>query len=442
MSVPRLIFLYPHLFKSVRVRETSLPHQHLRPRRKARQKACLSISARCRQETYAQRYGSANEPNPPPPLPEPPVSLPEDSSNDPKSLANAIEKEVQSPSAKPDDSKKAGSSKTAKREKQPPLESKQEVKAATAARRSELQHAENTVRVDAAESHPKELPPQAPQEMVDKPLDHVLQMDSPEEHKPPHLQAPPYVHHFDTFTLVKDLEKGGFTQAQSITLMKAVRSLLAINLDVAREGLVSKSDVENVRNSLLTFHACPPLPLPLNRISTNSTPCQKPGNLPIPRGLLGATHGNPLPPALLLGGASDATRAPAARSRQTVAAGVAGIAGAEGRSARAAQRPADERAHGGARPRLEHPGAQLQNHRDAEQRRQERGRGPALVPHPPLHRRHRPQRPRHPVRAQVLRLPAPRARGGAPEARSRLQHQHRQRWRGRYRSRRVYRPKP
>ncbi|KAL8648626.1 MAG: hypothetical protein Q9226_005911 [Calogaya cf. arnoldii] len=41
------------------------------------------------------------------------------------------------------------------------------------------------------------------------------------------------------------LQKGGFTQAQSVTLMKAVRGLLATNLDVARAGLISKSDVEN-----------------------------------------------------------------------------------------------------------------------------------------------------------------------------------------------------
>jgi hypothetical protein len=53
------------------------------------------------------------------------------------------------------------------------------------------------------------------------------------------------VHHFDTYTLVRDLERGGFTEAHSITAMKAVRALLATNLDVARAGLVSKSDVEN-----------------------------------------------------------------------------------------------------------------------------------------------------------------------------------------------------
>lgn len=90
-------------------------------------------------------------------------------------------------------------------------------------------------------------------------LDTILQLEAEatgksDDHKPPHLQAPPYVHHFDTYSLVQDLEKGSFTPDQSVTLMKAVRGLLAINLDVAKEGLVSKSDVENVR---LPF---PPLP--------------------------------------------------------------------------------------------------------------------------------------------------------------------------------------
>ena len=70
-------------------------------------------------------------------------------------------------------------------------------------------------------------------------------VEHPEEQKPPHLQAPPYVHHFDTYTLVHDLERGGFTPGQSEAIMKGVRSLLASNLDLARSGLVSKSDVEN-----------------------------------------------------------------------------------------------------------------------------------------------------------------------------------------------------
>lgn len=81
------------------------------------------------------------------------------------------------------------------------------------------------------------------------PMDAVLHMEPPEnakpEDKPPHLTPPPYVHHFDSYSLVKQLEGGGYTQDQAITAMKAVRTLLAHNLDVAQGGLISKSDVEN-----------------------------------------------------------------------------------------------------------------------------------------------------------------------------------------------------
>lgn len=61
----------------------------------------------------------------------------------------------------------------------------------------------------------------------------------------PHLVPPPYVHHFDSYTLVKRIEEGGFTPVASVELMKVVRGLLAENLDIAQHGLVSKSDVEN-----------------------------------------------------------------------------------------------------------------------------------------------------------------------------------------------------
>jgi hypothetical protein len=83
------------------------------------------------------------------------------------------------------------------------------------------------------------------------PLESMLHMELPPDGPPsnpdlPHMHAPPYVHHFDSYTLVKQVEEGGFTAKQAVTSMKAVRSLLAWNLDMAREGLVSKSDVENV----------------------------------------------------------------------------------------------------------------------------------------------------------------------------------------------------
>ncbi|KAL2145087.1 hypothetical protein VTI28DRAFT_7966 [Corynascus sepedonium] len=63
--------------------------------------------------------------------------------------------------------------------------------------------------------------------------------------KPPHLVPTPYVHHFDSYTLVKQLTAGGYTLPQAISSMKAIRTILAHNLDVAQSGLVSKADVEN-----------------------------------------------------------------------------------------------------------------------------------------------------------------------------------------------------
>lgn len=90
-----------------------------------------------------------------------------------------------------------------------------------------------------------------------EPVETGLQMLVPTPNNkpaPPHLEAPRYIHHFDTYTLVNDLQKGGFSRDQSITTMKAIRLLLAENLDMARQGLVSKSDVEN--ESYLFRAAC------------------------------------------------------------------------------------------------------------------------------------------------------------------------------------------
>ena len=80
------------------------------------------------------------------------------------------------------------------------------------------------------------------------PLEAVLHMQAPEtvarEH--PAMTPPPYIHHFDTYSLVKELQNGGYSQAQATTAMKGIRTMLAQNLDVAQSTLVSKSDVENV----------------------------------------------------------------------------------------------------------------------------------------------------------------------------------------------------
>ncbi|KAL2055294.1 hypothetical protein ABVK25_004632 [Lepraria finkii] len=254
MSIPRLTFLYPHLFKSARVHETGLALEPLRTRHHHIQKAGFTTTPRRKQETYSQRYGSAAEPQPPPSG----SQMPEKLQND-KTLASTIEKEVQA------------STKTEKKQiEAPPKKEPNKSASETKEKDKPDSNRDGTIdaslndpakcanELDAAESHPREtVDAEAAVKNSEnarkvKPLETVSQMgpptmEKPDEHKAPHLQAPLYVHHFDTFTLVKDLENGGFTEEQSVTVMKAIRALLAVNLDVAKEGLVSKSDVENER---------------------------------------------------------------------------------------------------------------------------------------------------------------------------------------------------
>ncbi len=250
MSIPRLTFLYPHLFNPVRVHKTSLALKPLCASQQPMQKAGISTARHHRQETYAQRYGTAAEPQPPPSMPSKP--------HEEKSLASAIEKEVKG-DTKPEQKKlEAPPSKEPEKKATPEPKDKDKDKpdlsrdaAITTTMRDPSTRA---TELDASESHPKQPSPESISDnkaRTAKPLETVLQMgapmvEKPGEHKAPHLHAPPYVHHFDTFTLVKDLEGGGFSEEQSVTIMKAVRGLLAVNLDVAKEGLVSKSDVENV----------------------------------------------------------------------------------------------------------------------------------------------------------------------------------------------------
>ena len=187
---------------------------------------------------------------------------PESKPNNEDSLAGAIEKEVTAPTKKDEQKheavpatkevKKEASKKSAKPDDRP--ESDQ------AASPEESTEAKAATTFDISTANPKQLAEESErnrEKAMGPPLETVLQMgppppetehpeEHPEEQKAPHLQAPPYVHHFDTYSLVKDLEKGGFTIPQAVTIMKAVRGRLAINLDVAKEGLVSKSDVENV----------------------------------------------------------------------------------------------------------------------------------------------------------------------------------------------------
>ena len=250
MSVPRLTFLYPHIFHPARVHKTGLALKPLRASQQPSQKAGISTARPHKQETYAQRYGTAAEPQPPPGMPLKP--------HEENSLATAIEKKVkgdtkpeqktiETPPAKEPEKKAIPEPKDQDKDKP-------DLSRDAAIRTTMRDPSTRAHELDASESHPKQSSPESISDnkaRTAKPLETVLQMgaptvEKPEEHKAPHLQAPPYVHHFDTFTLVKDLEGGGFSEEQSVTIMKAVRGLLALNLDVAKEGLESKSDVENV----------------------------------------------------------------------------------------------------------------------------------------------------------------------------------------------------
>ena len=201
------------------------------------QRAGISTTARRKQEAYPQRYGPAAEAQVPPPS-QPPV--PNDLGRD-KSLAGAIEKEVKPPAPKQEEKK---ASQVAPKEDLSTKDKSEDRPAAKPPLNEQI-----TKKLDASESHPKEALSMT-QEAAPRPLDTVLHRQTPDqstpsEQKPPHLQAPPYVHHFDTFTMTTSLQNGGFTAPQSVILMKAVRGLLTTNLSIARAGLVSKSDVEN-----------------------------------------------------------------------------------------------------------------------------------------------------------------------------------------------------
>lgn len=173
-----------------------------------------------------------------------------------QSLAGAIEKEIKSPEQKQEEKKTEQT--TSKATPKPPsdLEEAHSAKSAVGGEKAQT--------LSASPTRPTETPQTPTQGPSTKPLDTVLNRSepptsaTPSEQKPPHLQASRYVHHFDTYTISRDLQKGGFTQAQSVTLMKAVRGLLSQNLDVAHDGLVSKSDMENVCAPFPRFPLKPP----------------------------------------------------------------------------------------------------------------------------------------------------------------------------------------
>lgn len=251
MPTTRLTFLYPTLFRGLRASEPIAPRVRIQSGRATRpQRPKRFGTTHGRSDVFVQRHGKAVEP----------FLREGENENDVKVFLPEKEVEEEEEENMRDvkvgkESSKANKAKdnSSKREKRPssaaPLSEETQAASIIAgnpgvtARSSTTQGPDQLISLQQAAANTGRM---APLETVlhMPPLESVEAQNSL---KPPHLQTPPYVHHFDTYALVQQVEEGGFTKEQSITCMKAVRELLAMNLDVAKEGLVSKSDVDNAR---------------------------------------------------------------------------------------------------------------------------------------------------------------------------------------------------
>ncbi|KAK8003144.1 hypothetical protein PG990_000893 [Apiospora arundinis] len=270
----RLTFLYPHLYRSVRRLSSESATTRTARRQVSRNKgqrrtgqlispSSFSTSGRARQATF-ERHGKAVGPLPVPPatgaakLPQP--------GGGPKGSTTS-EGEVNRKDARGDDFVQAQQQKKPQQQRRQKAKAEGAVKGSSAAdANSEKKEGDtspangenpgesapggdnepNTTRIHTG--GPTTTPQQAAAEETMQsagPMDAVLHMPPPGEMHHPHISTPPYLHHFDSYTLVKQLQAEGYTQVQAITLMKAVRALLARHLETAQEGLVSKSDVDN-----------------------------------------------------------------------------------------------------------------------------------------------------------------------------------------------------
>lgn len=270
MSTQRLSFLYPHLFRTARLGESAAGTTSGRCRRRAttthnspsnhRRHAAVPFgtSTTSKKASFAPRVGKGIEPKPLGSVQDAPAL--ESHMAGPKQplgkvqAAPSLESEVKGSTASSPPPAKQGSGKTDARESTPE-QRKDAAKAldpATDPPKETLSSpgvssSEKAKKGSSTEAQDQDGAPKG--KRASGPMDAVLHMEPPEdkkpEDKPPHLAPSPYVHHFDSYSLVKQLEVGGYTQTQAITAMKAVRALLAQHLDTAQGGLISKADVEN-----------------------------------------------------------------------------------------------------------------------------------------------------------------------------------------------------
>lgn len=213
MAATKPVFSYASLFRAIRSCEPKT-YRSLRIPPPQRNRA-FRTSSRQRQETYSSRYGPAATSTLPPPEKPDELSFPQE-------VREPVKKEhKEDPDGNP---------------------AHEDVEHRVLRKGGESDYASK----DATEPI---IPDGEP--LKNKELDIVLSVPSPSElkngvHRHPHLEASPYEHHFDTYSLVQQLaNESAYGPEQAVTLMKAIRLMLAINLDVAKEGLVSKSDTEN-----------------------------------------------------------------------------------------------------------------------------------------------------------------------------------------------------
>ncbi|KAK5118641.1 hypothetical protein LTR85_008106 [Meristemomyces frigidus] len=256
MAAPRLPFLWPMLFKAT---ETYSPV--VRTARAVSSKRTLHATTRRKQhETIQQRYGPANEPPPhlvggkgvgpsteqaageQTKLPKIGTALQKDGEQEAK--ADKVEEEKSEHDKRTEPATVEGS--MAK-----PGSPEPKLDSATSRPAEAMDEKPTESLLDSIPS-PAEQQRQEKQEAPPS-GDKAPEDDHPtlsfDEHSPPirvpHMEPPRHVHHFDTYGLVKRLTESGWNDAQAVTIMKAVRLMLAENMDLARDALVSKSMVEN-----------------------------------------------------------------------------------------------------------------------------------------------------------------------------------------------------
>ena len=236
MSTPRLLFLSHRLLRA----SEGSPKLTIRPTQRA---ALSSASRRQRPEAATTRYGTANEP---------PAHLGGGRAIPSTRPKDAEQKKLPEPEVTDKTEKQASQTPDAEQQKprqrtslsDPPNENQQltDVQAASGTQSSKPPSITSSTNATL-------LNDPASARINVSALQNILQMQPPmstaSDTAPPHLQTPRHVHHFDTYSLVQDLiSSKTFTDAQAITIMKALRLILADNIDLARAGLMSRSDAE------------------------------------------------------------------------------------------------------------------------------------------------------------------------------------------------------